>query len=194
MEVTMRDPVQLWHPNIRQSQRGFTLIETLIAMSVMVVGLVGVLGVFSTSVGSAYNSQADLIAKQKVRQALESIFTARNTAQVTFDMVNNASNGGVFLDGWQRLHTAGADGLIGTADDGVLDFVTLPGPDNLLGTADDVNVPLIQYQRKIEIQPAVRLDGSADPNLRRVTVSIHYPAANGVLSTYAVTTYISRYR
>ena len=180
--------------NTQPCQGGFTLIETLIAMAVMVVGLVGVVGLFSASVGSAYNSQADLIAKQKARQALESIFTARNTQQVSFDMVSNVSSGGIFLDGWQQLRAAGADGLTGTADDGAPETTTLPGVDGLYGTADDIIVPLSQFQRQIVIQPAIRSDGSADPNLRQVSVSLQYPASNGIMNSYSVSTYISRYR
>ncbi len=189
MEVTMRN-----RPMASHDESGFTLLETLISMSVLMVGLVGVLGLFSASVGNVYGSQADLVAKQKARQALESIFTARNTQQVSFDMVANVSSGGVFLDGWQSLKVAGADGLAGTADDGAADSVTMPGADGLLGTADDVVVPLGQFQRQIQIQPATRADGSADPNLRRVTVTITYPTSNGTIRTYGVTTYVSRYR
>lgn len=189
MEVMVRQ-----RPTQGEDGAGFTLLETMIAMSVLMVGLVGVLGLFSASVGNVYGSQADLIAKQKARQALESIFTARNTQQVSFDMVSNTSAGGIFLDGWQSLKVPGADGLVDTADDGGLEAVTLPGADGMLGTGDDTSVPLSQFQRQILIQPATRTDGSADPNLRRVTVTITYPTSNGTTRTYAVTTYVSRYR
>lgn len=189
MEVRMRR-----HRAAPHDGAGFTLIETMISMAVLMVGLVGVLGLFSASVSDVYGSQADLLAKQKARQALESIFTARNTQQISFDMVNNVSGGGVFLDGFQPLRLAGADGLSGTADDGAIESVTLPGKDGVIGTSDDVVVPLGQFQRQIQIQAATRSDGSADPNLRRVTVTITYPASNGATRTYAVTTYVSRYR
>ena len=100
----------------------------------------------------------------------------------------------IFLDGWQPLKLPGADGLAGTADDGALESVTLPGPDGVLGTSDDVAVPLSQFQRQIVIQAAIRGDGSTDPNLRQVTVTINYPTSNGTTRSYAVTTYVSRYR
>ena len=80
-------------------QRGFTLAETMIAIVVMSIGIVSLLAVFGTAVASTQNAQENLIARQKALETMESIYTARNTQQITFAQIANISNGGIFTDG-----------------------------------------------------------------------------------------------
>ena len=68
---------------------GFSLLEVVMAIIVLVVGLLSLLTLFSQSIVSMYLVQEDLIAGQKAREAVESIYTARDTQQVTFDMIQN---------------------------------------------------------------------------------------------------------
>src|SRR5437867_2328872 len=96
--------------------RGFSLVEFMVAMVVLLVGLLGMLGLFTHSLLAMKFAGDSLIAKQKAREALESIFTARDTQQVSFAQLNNVSNGGIFLNGLQTLKDPGNDGLVGTAD------------------------------------------------------------------------------
>ena len=55
----------------------------MMAVSVSTIGLVSLLALFSQAVVTMFLVQEDLIAKQKTREALESIFTARNTQAPT---------------------------------------------------------------------------------------------------------------
>src|ERR1700729_2508958 len=132
------------------AQGGFTLLETMIAILVMTIGLLALIASFATAISATASSQEDLIARHKALDAMESIYTARNSQQIPFASIANVSNGGVFLSGAQPLLCAGPDGLVGTADDvpcttasgatcpnSGAECMVLPGPDGILGTADD---------------------------------------------------------
>ena len=174
---------------------GFTLIEVMIAMGILVFGLVALLGMFSHALATTALVKDDLIARQKVREAMESIYTARNTAQVDFDDIDNVADGGIFLDGPQSLQVAGADGLLGTADDGAAEVMLHPGPDGLLGTGDDVSRSLASFQRTIAIDPILEDDGTVNRDIREVTVTMQYRSTvGGVQRTFQVTSYVSRFR
>src|ERR1017187_2889315 len=95
-------------------QDGFTLIETMIAIAIMSIGIVTLLAAFGTAVAATQNAQENLIARQKALEAMESIYTARNTQQITFSQIANIASGGIFTDGATQLLSAGADGLVKT--------------------------------------------------------------------------------
>lgn len=181
-------------------ERGFSLLEVLVAMAVLVVGLVGLLALFAQAIATMQTSQENLLARQKVREALESIYTARNTQQIVFDDIQNVASGGIFLDGWQPLRQpnpagGGGDGLVGTADDGPIETITLPGPDGLLGTGDDEFRTLTEFDRRIQIAPVLMVDGiTPNSDLRQVTVSVRFTTSQGHRRTYQVAAYFSRFR
>src|SRR6267154_2502265 len=101
----------------RKTSRGFSLLEVVISMAILTIGLVSLLGVFGIAMASTQDSQQDMIAKQLANEALESIVTARNTSQKQWSDIQNIADGGIFLPGYQPLYDAGADGIMGTADD-----------------------------------------------------------------------------
>ncbi|HZQ21389.1 MAG TPA: prepilin-type N-terminal cleavage/methylation domain-containing protein [Terriglobales bacterium] len=191
----------------RHRERGFSLIEVMIAAAILVIGLVSMLAVFGVCVAATQDAQADMIAKQEATAAIESIFTARNTAQINFNpQINNVSNAGIFLDGPQQLLSPGPDGLVGTADDtpdpnaacpGPAKCLVMPGPDGIAGTADDVVLPLNNFSRTILIQP-VALPGNQgnNPNLKQITVTVSYRTLNlrNVNKNYVMSAFISSYR
>ena len=181
----------------KQAERGFSLLEVVISMAVLTVGLVSLLGVFGLAMASTQTSQQDMIAKQLANEALESIVTARNTSQVTWAQVQNVANGGIFLDGTNPIYLAGADGIVGTADDAVAGEQTLiePGPDGIFGTADDVQIPLTGYQRTILISQVLDSSGNVVPTLRGVNITMQYTTSQAKLpKTYVLSSFISQYR
>src|SRR5690242_4413011 len=92
-------PNSIASPNASPKRdRGFTLIEVLISMFVLTIGLVSLLSVFTVAMASTQSSQQDLIAKQLASEAMESIFTARDTSQLAWANLLNTGNGGIFVD------------------------------------------------------------------------------------------------
>ena len=94
------------------------MLETLIAIVVLMIGLLAVLATFAMAIGNTTSVQLDSIARQKAAEALESIFTARQTSQITFDQIQNVGAGtGIFTVGFTPMTDPGPDGLDGTGDD-----------------------------------------------------------------------------
>ncbi|MGD1076881.1 MAG: prepilin-type N-terminal cleavage/methylation domain-containing protein [Candidatus Sulfotelmatobacter sp.] len=193
-------------PSHTSGQRGFTLVETMIAVTILTVGIVGLLAVFGTAVAVTNNAQENLIARQKALEAMESIYTARNTQQITFSEIGNIASGGIFTNGPVALWSAGPDGLVNTADDipfpasGACpagpECVTLPGADGILGTADDQAFSLSNFTRTIAIGTVLESDGvTIDPNLKQITVTVSYSTGgSSVPRSYTVTALISAFR
>ena len=181
----------------KQAESGFSLLEVVISMVVLTVGLVSLLGVFGLAMASTQTSQEDMIAKQLANEALESIVTARNTSQITWPQIQNIANGGIFLNGTNPIYLAGADGIVGTADDAAAGEQTLtdPGPDGIFGTSDDVSVPLTDFQRSVLISPVYDSQGNLVTTLRAVNISVQYSTTQTHLpKTYVLTSFISQYR
>jgi Tfp pilus assembly protein PilX len=171
------------------SESGISLVETMIAMLVLTVGAIGMAAMFLQGMRSAGSSPSDLVATQKAAEAIESVFSARDSHTITWDQLRNADQG-IFLKNPQEMLVAGPDGILGTADDGkvgqqggVLESVTLPGPDQQMDTADDKKETLRGFTREIRITDVT-------DDLRLITVIIKYPAG-AMLQTYTLTSYIS---
>lgn len=173
-----------------KKESGFSLVETLIAMGILATGLLSLAAVFAQGLNQLKGSSASLIAREKAREAVESVHTARDTRIVTWAQIRNTGNGGVFAAGAQPLREAGPDGLVNTADDGDIEVSLSPGEDNILGTADDVSTPLDTYTRTIAITDIVT-NGVTNPSLRQLRVTIGYRVGEA-RRTYTLTTYISR--
>jgi prepilin-type N-terminal cleavage/methylation domain-containing protein len=190
-----------------RTQRGFTLIEVMIAIVIMTVGMLAVMASFATAITATASAQEDLIARHKALDAMESIYTARNSQQLPFASINNIANGGIFLSGTEQLLCAGPDGLVGTADDvactapdtgaacpGGVECLVLPGPDGILGTADDVTQSLSNFNRTITFNQVLLPTGAVNTNLIAVTVSVSYVKPGGwPARTYTVNGLISSY-
>jgi len=175
----------------KRNHKGFTLIETMIAMVILAFGILSLSAVFTSGVSTSYNSQIEFIAQQKAQEAVESIFTARDTHILTWSQILNVSQGGVFLDGPQPILSPGPDGIVGTADDGPTtdSIVIAPGPDNIFGTADDVQMSLSPWMTRT-IAFTKDINGTTNLNQIKVTITYTY---GGRTNTFVLTTYMSNY-
>ncbi|MGH9434961.1 MAG: type IV pilus modification PilV family protein [Terriglobia bacterium] len=166
------------------SESGLSLIEVMIAGFVLSVGLLGLAYAYGQGTAVVLTTQQDAIARQKAREAMEDVLTARNTDTLTWDQLDNVSNGGVFIDGVQQLTTPGPDGMVDTADDGAVETIVQPGADGLL--SDGTTVNLTGYTRQIQIT-------SINADLKQITVTITYRTAAGIARNYSLTCYVSPY-
>ena len=158
-----------------RDERGFSLIEVMAAMLILTAGLLPLAALFATAVQRMGATTPMLIAREKAREAIESVHAARDTGEASWATIRNTNNGGVFLTGPRAIKDPGNDGLVNTADDGADEL-----PDTL-------------FTREIAIT-TLNIDGTpnVDPNLRQVTVTVRYRVGNAWQS-YAVVTYISSY-
>ncbi|MGE0593811.1 MAG: prepilin-type N-terminal cleavage/methylation domain-containing protein [Vicinamibacterales bacterium] len=175
---------------MRRNDSGFTLMETMIALGILSFGLLAMGQVMAFGIGMMSTAGPDMLARQKAAEAIESVFTSRDTRTTTWARIRNeqgasGTDGGVFNDGELPLTTAGLDGLVNTDDDGPVESIVLPGPDGLLGTGDDLANPLDGFTREIEIR-------DVDANLRRIRVTIRYNAGP-LRREYVLETFISSF-
>ena len=194
---------------VRQgAEWGFSLVEVMVSIMILTIGLLSTLSVFGLALKANQTSQEDLIARQLASEAIESVYTARNTSQLAWTAIQNVSNGGVFVNGPMPITCAGPDGLEGTADDttcipltatgaacpGGVRCLSEPGPDGIVGTSDDTIFPLTNYTRQIDITPMTDVNGNTIPTLNLVAVTILYtdPSTNKQRS-YVVNEYVSSY-
>jgi type II secretory pathway pseudopilin PulG len=177
------------------SSKGFSLVETIVALGVLTVGILGAAAVLAAGMQNLSSSPADVVTTQKAAEAMEAVFSARQSGKLTWSQIANVNgssghDGGIFLDGARALNLPGVDGLVNTADDAAagVETVRLPGKDQQLNTGDDQIVPLTTFTREIMIRDVAGELGQ----LRSIMVTVKYK--NGTTTrTYTLTTYISSY-
>lgn len=185
---------------MEKSEQGFTMLEVLISMFVLTIGLCSLLAAITYAMAATQTSQSDLIAKSVANEAMESIFTARDTSQAQWSDIQNVNAGGIFLDptAKQKIYTAGTDGIVGTADDyttGTAETMTLPGRDGILGTSDDTSIDLSNFSRTVAINPVLDSNGNTISDLRNIVITVSYTVPRlRTAKTYVLTGYISQYR
>jgi prepilin-type N-terminal cleavage/methylation domain-containing protein len=174
---------------------GLSLVEVVVAMVILVVGLLGLAQVFYMGLKTVSGSSNAVVAREKAREAIESVHAARDTGTVDWADVRNeeapecpedteANGGGIFREGMVRVGGPGADGLVNTADD--TDAEIAPGKDNTFGNDDDIELPPT-FQRQISI-----CDIPNNPNLRMIFVTIRYMSSTRQ-ETYTLTSYVSKF-
>lgn len=173
------------------SAKGFTLIEVLIAMVILLVGLLTILAIFAKGLSATMYAQQDMIAKQKAREQLESIFASRNDGRVGWNNIQNTPTG-IYLTGFNPLYsvrTSSTD-IMGTTFNGGAgnyDFYVSRAGTSGGFTLVPLNPP--QWQRQVTIAA----DPSGNPNLRVVTVTVRVtpPGLSGAHRDYTVVGEIS---
>jgi type II secretory pathway pseudopilin PulG len=108
----------------RTSEKGFTYIEVMCAIVILMVGILAQLSAISLSMLRQRESEKQTLARQYVSSTLESIFAARDLGNEggisNFNAINNTNihTSGIFLPGWNPIREdSGRDGIQGTADD-----------------------------------------------------------------------------
>ena len=182
---------------INKQQAGFSYIDVMIAITILMVGVMGLVGAITNGINMTTRSATALAAKQISSSSMEAIFTARDldpNNNFGWDAIGNVGDaavpGGLFLAGRQNIYpTAGRDGVIGTADDSW-------GADGVSGTADDAaaSAPAPGMQRQIIVTGLVDPARPTAPiTLRQIDVIIFYNAGTTERQE-TFTSYIANYR
>lgn len=175
----------------KKKSAGFTLLETMMALAVLSVGVLGLAATLGTSLAYMQNSEFDFIAQQKAEEAMEAIFTAKYDNTITYVNVNNTGTTppGVFLTGPQPILQPGPDGLVGTLADAnaPVACIYMPGPDGVMGTTDDQKLSLAGFTRTITISPVAN-----DNNIRNIQIQVSYTAGT-TTRTYTMNSLISAF-
>ena len=176
---------------MKRSEAGFTYIDVLCGMTILLVGVLALSGVLVTSVVRTRDSEQQINAKQLAASTMESIISARDIDNLGWNAIGNVGSNpdpvsgipqGVFLTGFQRVYPfPGKDGVVGTADD---------------ATDPRGNTPLPNVQRQIVITDINDPDRPTPPNpiyFRRIDVTIQYLTDSGVWRQEVMSTVVTNY-
>jgi type II secretory pathway pseudopilin PulG len=180
----------------RKSEAGFSYIDVMIALVILMVGLLAMLSGITSSIIQTRAQDQQILAKQYASSAMESIMAAKETdaARLGWDKIGNIGsnpvngvNQGIFSVGWTLVYpNAGPDEVIGTADD---------------GTGTPPPTPVDGLQRQIVITDICDPDrpssactppGNLLTRMRSVTVTISYNVG-GQLRTEKLQTVLTNY-
>jgi prepilin-type N-terminal cleavage/methylation domain-containing protein len=146
----------------RELQCGFTLIETIVAMLILTISLLGVASAIGYALMASNSGRGLTNAKLLVVSALEQMETLRDSGQLNFAEISNSPVSGSTFTGFP------------------LNFVpvsTTPGPDFVYGTLDDPG----RTDPTLAVKGVTRqiLITSLSSTLKRVRVTLRYSPNGG---------------
>jgi len=178
--------------NSKKTERGFSLIEAIVAIFIMTIGLIGTAAALGYALHYGTISRNVTGAKSIVVGEIEEIETLRNSRRLDFkqianvggvDNTNSASFFSGFSTGFRELSlNPGPDGVSGTDDD-LLDT----GADGVFGTGDDFDNPALVrsgYMRQITV---TSLSGS----MKKIEIKVRYYGSGGVVGEIAGVCYLN---
>jgi type II secretory pathway pseudopilin PulG len=175
-----------------QSESGFSLVEMVMAMLLMLIGLLALATVIGYAFMVSNKGRNITNSKLLVTSILEQMETLRNTNRLTFGQLSNAAdvdntNSSQNFEGFPLEFqpvslNPGPDGIFGTTDD-----LVDAGTDGSYGTQDDfTNLALSHpgYSRQIVIT-------KLNPDLKRIQVTLRYPGDKGKVYTKVGVSYLN---
>jgi type II secretory pathway pseudopilin PulG len=157
------------------NQKGFTYIEVLCAMVILMIGILAQLSALSLNMLRQKEADQQNMARQIAGSTLESIFAARDLGKSngisSWEKINNnnVNSNGIFVAGWNPVRqNAGKDGIQGTIDDACPANTTCQ-------SAGYTNTSAIipGYQRQIVITD-IEETGSSTAKKRRLEIKMRY--------------------
>lgn len=168
------------------SDGGFSLLEMVVAITLLTVGLLGVASAIGYAMVASNHGRLITNTKLLAVSILEQMETLRDTNNLTFGQIANVgqvNNSGAVKDfdgfqpGFQQVSiNPGPDGIFGTADD-LID----PGL-NGFGTGDEFinpNFALVGVTRQIQIT-------NLSSTLKKIQVTIDYSVTGGTRRLVAI--------
>jgi type II secretory pathway pseudopilin PulG len=177
-----------------ESQAGFSYIEVVVALVILMVGLLGLLSGLTAGVVRSRGQEEQMVAKHVASSTLESIMSLKETNPENFGWITVGNVGtnpdpagiarGVFVNGEQDVRLNA-------------------GPDNLLGTGDDDGPLVPNMTRQITIvdecdpdrpspAPVCNPAGINPVRMRSVIVTVRY-LANSIRQTESLRTVLTDY-
>ena len=161
-------------------ESGFSLLEMVVAITLLSIGLLGVASAIGYALVASNHGRSITNTKLLAVSILEQMETLRDTNNLTFGQIANVGlvddRGAVkaftgFQPGFQQVSTnPGPDGIFGTADD-LIDA----GTDGNFGTVDDFvnpNFALVGVTRQIQVT-------DLGPKLKKIQVTVDYSVTGG---------------
>ena len=166
--------------NRSKQGQGFTLIEVMVSIVILLVGLLMMLALFTKGMSATRFAHEGLIAKQKAHEQLEAIYAARNNGMPWAKIDNSGIGSGVFLSGFQQLYrvtpgavdTASVLGTVPSYNPANPDFYLMRDPSS--GNFQQIALDPNTYARQIEIT-----NNSATLKTITVTVRVTAPGLGG---------------
>ncbi len=185
--------------NKRNNQRGFSYIDVMIAIVIMMVGILAMLSALTANLMRSLEAEKKVIAKQMALSTIESVISAKEIQRIGvidgWDSVRNTNAipaGGIFMTGANPIREEmGWDGVAGTIDDACAEG----GPCVVGGRPDNNSAVINGYSREIVITDV------ADPERpapqypiarRRIDVHINY-FVNQAVRRETVSTILTKY-
>lgn len=166
-------------------QAGFSYIDVMIAIVIMMVGILAMVGALSTNLIRSMESERRVIAKQLALSTIESIISAKEIERPGvingWDSLRNVlvivppgESNGIFLTGITPVRVEeGSDGVYGTADDACAGT----GPCVVAGQPANTSAIMRGYTREIIITDVPDPERPTPPNpmtRRRIDVNIRF--------------------
>lgn len=161
-----------------RAEDGFSYIDVMIAMVILMVGCLALASALVAAVVQASGGESQLAAKQFAASSLESILSARDIGDLGWNSIGNTNGSQTAGDGQTPL---------GVFQDGRRAIRASAGTDNVIGTADDSGNVVGRFEREIRITNA-----DASGRARRVEVTIFYNVS-GVERRERIATIIGDY-
>ena len=180
---------------VGKSESGFSYIDVMIALVILLVGVLALLAGISGSILQTKGHEQQVLAKQIATSTMESIMSVKETDPTRL--------------GWNAVGNVGANPDAGGVSQGIFvtgiqQVKTDAGPDEVIGTADDTGTTVANVERQIVITDVCDPDrpssictppGTSATRIRSVVVTITYNVGavqrqevlRTVLSDYAVT-------
>lgn len=186
------NPKQQNNKSASISEKGFSLIEAVVAIMIITIGLIGTAAAITYALEFGAISRNVGNAKLVIVSTVEEVESLRNTRRLDFKQIANVGdvdNQGTpntfngFSDGYKQVSlNPGPDGVNGTDDD-----LRNAGVDGTYGTADDFDDPALVrsgYVREITIT-------NLNTTLKKVEIKVRYFGTGGKIGELRGVSYIN---
>ncbi|HSS20265.1 MAG TPA: prepilin-type N-terminal cleavage/methylation domain-containing protein [Pyrinomonadaceae bacterium] len=167
----------------QSGERGFSLIEMIVAMVVLMIGLLAVASAISYALAASNRGRSLTNSKMLIVSILEQMETLRNTRELTFEEISNTQQDDSTFTGFP--YTEGEFRPVST----------VPGPDGIFGTADDLKTTANGPDDTTLARPGVTRQikittFSSNPYLKRIEVNLRYTSTAGETKTLTGISYL----